>query len=97
MQVDTLSGGIGGEQYLHLGVVSEGFLRPKTLLATHTAVNDNHRIRTAEQGSAPIHKIAEGVTMLGEHDQLLPGRRRRPGDTPGSVGFLCHAATMCDA
>ena len=44
LEVDALAGGIGRQQYLHLGVVPERLLRLHPLLAAHSAVNHDHRL-----------------------------------------------------
>ena len=79
-------GGVGGQQHLHLGVVEEALLRLAPLLATHAAVDQDHRLRATEQRADLALEIGERVPVLGENDELLPWRGNGLGDRPGTVG-----------
>ena len=71
LQVDAFAGGVGGEQYLDLGVVQEALLRLAPLLAAHAAVDQDQRLRAAEQRADLALEVGERVAVLGEEHELL--------------------------
>ena len=81
LQVDPLPSRVGGEQHLHLGIVPECLLGLQALLAAHAAVDDNDRLLAPEQCAHTRVEIAQGITVLGEDDQLLAWGRCGCWDT----------------
>jgi hypothetical protein len=75
LEIDALAGSVSGEQYLHLGVMLEGFLHLQALFATDAPVDDDHSFLAAQQRGDALFQIIERVTVLGEVDQLLVRRR----------------------
>jgi hypothetical protein len=73
LQVDALAGGVGRQQYLHLGVVLEGFLHLEALFPADAAMDDDDCLLAAEQRGDALLQVVERVAVLGEDDQLLVG------------------------
>ena len=71
LQVNTLTGGIGGDQYLDLRVVAEELLHLEPLFATHPAMDGNHGLNPTEQRTDALHQVVQRVAMLREEHQLL--------------------------
>ena len=88
LEVDALAGGVGGQQHLNLGVVTERLLGLEPICPAHAAVDHHQRFPAAQQAGDAFLKIAEGVAMLGEDNQLLPRGRPGLGDSAGAVGNL---------
>ena len=86
LQVDALAGCVGGEQHLDLGVVQEALLRLAPLFAPHAAVDQDDRLRAAEQRADLAFEVAERVAVLGEEDELLARRGNGLGDRAGAIG-----------
>ena len=57
LEVDALTGGIGGDQDANTDVLLEQFLDLAALIAQHTAVNRNHGFLIAQQGADFVGKI----------------------------------------
>jgi hypothetical protein len=74
LEVDALAGGVGGQQYLHLGVVLERLLHLEALFAADATVDDDHGLLAAEQRGDALFEVVERVAVLGEDDQLLVRR-----------------------
>ena len=85
LQVDALPGGIGGEENLDLGIVTERLLRLQAFLAAHAAVDDDDCAFASQQGGDAPKQITERIAVLGEQHQLLVRRRRRRWNRPRPV------------
>ena len=85
LEVDALAGRVGREQDLDLGVVPERLLRLHPLLAAHAAVDDDDRLRAAEQRRDAALEVVQRVAVLGEEDELLARRWDGRGDRPRAV------------
>jgi len=57
LEVDALTGGIGGNQDANTDVLLEQFLDLAALIAQHTAVNRNHGFLAAQQGTDFVSEI----------------------------------------
>src|ERR1019366_10004435 len=86
LKVNALARSIRGNEHLYLRVMLEGFLRLHAFLATHAAVDDNHRVLAPEQRSDTGFEVAQRVAMLGEDNQLLLRRRVRRRNCAGASG-----------
>src|SRR5215467_14245235 len=86
LKVDALTGCVGGEQHLNVGIVQESLLRLATLVTSHTAVDQNHCRRPPEEGADLPLEVDERVPMLGEDHEFLSWRGYRFRDRPRGVG-----------
>jgi hypothetical protein len=71
LKVDALTGCIGRQEYLNIGVVTERFLDLQAFLTTNTTMDDDHGLGTSEERSDSLVQVTECVAVLGEEDQLL--------------------------
>ena len=77
LKVDALTGCIGRQEYLNIGVVTERFLDLQAFLATNTTMDDDHGLGTSEERSDSLVQVTECVAVLGKDHQLLLRRRHR--------------------
>jgi len=75
LQVDALTGGVGGHEDFHFLVVGEALLGLLAVLAAHAAVNRDDRLGLAEERADPLGQVVQGVAVLGEDDEFaaVPG------------------------
>src|SRR5208283_5584915 len=70
LEVDALSSRVGGDQDLHLLVLSERCLCLAPVLAADSSVNRHQGLRMADESTDTFRQVVQGVTMLGEDDEL---------------------------
>ncbi len=70
LQIQALSGGVGGHQHPHVRVGGELLLHDPPLFAAHPAMDRHDRLRPAEQGADLVDQVVQGVAVLGEDDDL---------------------------
>ncbi len=78
LQVQSLPGGVGGDEHTHAGVRGELVLNGTAVFPGHTSVDRHDGVRIAEQCSDPVDEVSKRVPVLGEDDQLAqsPARER---------------------
>ena len=72
LQVDSLAGGVGGEEDFDFLVMRECLLGLAPFLAADAAVNDDDRLGPSEECPDALGQIVQRVAMLGEDDELAP-------------------------
>jgi len=87
LKVDALAGGIGGEQDLNFRVVEETVLGLSPVLAANSAMDHDDGSRPSKEVANLPFEIVQGVTVLSEDDDLLPGRGSRLFDRSGTIGL----------
>lgn len=70
LQVEALTGGVGGHQHLAGGIVGKPLPNLAAILAADAAVDDHHRVVAAQHVADLGGQIVEGVAVLGEDDEL---------------------------
>ena len=70
LQVQTLAGGVGGEQDLAVGVLGELLGDRAAVRAADPAVDGHDRLGPAERDPDPLREVVERVAVLGEDDEL---------------------------
>ena len=68
LQVDPLSGGIGGQKYLYSYVLLEAFFGFFAVFPTHATVNGDNSFWVAKECTDPLFQVVEGVSVFGEDD-----------------------------
>src|SRR5262245_52135214 len=68
LQVNAFACCVGGQEYLHLGVVPERLLSIHSLFPAHPPVYDNHRLSFAQKGGNSDLKVVKCVTVLSEEN-----------------------------
>ena len=86
LKINTFTGRIGGEEYLHLGVMLEGFLCLHALRAAQATVNHDDGLSTAEQRGDAVLQVVQRVAVLGEEHEFLPGRWGGSRHATGPIG-----------
>ena len=94
LQIDAFAGGIGGQQNLHFGIVLEGLLRLRALLAADAAMDDDNRVLPAQQRGDAVFQIIQGVAMLGEDNELLVRGGRGSAGLHRPVGAIDSATRL---
>ena len=70
LQVQALTGGVGGDQDAHVLVLGEQLLVFAPFLPPDAAVDPDHRLVPAQQRPDVVDQVGEGVLVLGEDDDL---------------------------
>jgi len=76
LQVEALTGRIGGDQDDALGVLAEAGLHGTTLQARDTTMDRGDSLGPAEQRPGLVDEVAQGVAVFGEDDDLAQGAGR---------------------
>ena len=71
LEVDAFAGGIGSDEDADFFVLLEEFFHFAAVLTQHPAMNCHDCLVVAQKGADAVCKIAQGITMFGEDDQLL--------------------------
>ena len=72
LQVDTFTGSVGGNQNADFLILTEALLNLPALIPEHAAVYRDHGILTAKERANLVGQVTQGVSMLGEDNELFP-------------------------
>jgi hypothetical protein len=88
LEVDALSGGVGGDQHQAGRILGEGLLDDAALLSSHAAVDGHHGFGTTEKPLQTCKDVAQRVAVLGEHECEADDVTSSRSEPLGSVHLL---------